>query len=143
MNNPTRPNIVFWIIGAVALLWNLMGVMAFFTQAMNSDSYRASIPADQLAIIDALPLWYILVFAVAVFASALACIFLLVRRKLAVPLFLIGFIAVLIQSSYNLFYNAGRAFYAMPQYIMLVSLPIVSALLYWYARRCDQKGWLK
>ncbi len=27
----------FWVIGAVALIWNLMGVMNFFVQ-MNSDA---------------------------------------------------------------------------------------------------------
>lgn len=137
-----KPTAIFWVIGILALLWNLAGVSQFFAQAMNTESWRSSFDAEMLAIIDNLPLWYIVVFAVAVFASTLACIFLLVRKKIAVPLFLIGLVAVTIQCGFNLFVNEAKEFYTTFQIIMTLVLPLIAAALYFYARKCAQKGWL-
>ena len=144
MNNlNSKPNVFFWIIGILALVWNLMGVQQFIMQVNNSESYRASLPAEQLPIIDALPKWYIFIFGVAVIGSAIACVLLLMRRKLAQTAFLIGLIAVLIQSFYNIFINDGRESYVTFQYVMLVSIPIISILFWWYAGYCNKKGWMK
>ncbi len=139
----TKPNVWFWVIGIVALLWNLAGCSQFFQQAMNSESWRANFTPEMLEIIDKLPLWYIVVFAVAVIASTIACILLLMRRKLAVPFFLVGLIAVAIQSFYNGFINEARETYNMPQYIITAILPIFSFVLLYYARRADKLSWLK
>jgi len=139
----SKPNVFFWIIGVVALLWNLAGVSQFFAQAMNAETWRANFTPELLEIMDNLPLWYIVVFAVAVFASTLASVMLLVRRKLAVPLYLVGLIAVIIQSSFNLFVNEAKQYYGAVEITMTILLPIFSAFLYFYVRRADSKGWLK
>ncbi len=144
MNDTTnKANLFFWIIGILALLWNLMGVSAFVMQSSNSEAWRSTQTPEQLRIMDALPSWYMIVFGVAVIASAIACILLLMRRKYAEVVFLIALVAVLIQSGYNLFVNEAKASYTAGQYAMLAFIPIVSALLYWYAGRCRKKGWLK
>ncbi|WP_235295779.1 hypothetical protein [Portibacter marinus] len=138
----SKPGYLFWIIVVLALLWNLAGVSQFFAQAMNTESWRANFTPEMLEIMDNLPLWYIVVFAIAVFISTFACVFLLFRKKLAVPLFLIGFFAVTIQCTFNLFINEAKAFYGFGQIAITIILPIVSFALYWYARKCEKKGWL-
>jgi len=45
----------FWVIGVVALIWNVMGVMNFFVQ-MNADMV-AAMPETHRAIIDSRPMW--------------------------------------------------------------------------------------
>lgn len=138
-----KPNVAFWIIGAVALLWNLAGVSQYLMQAYKPDSWKANFSPEELVMYDNLPAWYTAVFAIAVFASAIACILLLMKRKSAVLLFLIGLIAVVIQTGYNLFINEAAADYEAFQYALLIILPLVSALLWWYAKVCAQKGWLR
>src|SRR2546429_619808 len=59
----------FWIIGAVALIWNVMGVINFFGQ-MNADAL-AAMPKAQRAIIEGRPAWATGAFAIAVFGGAL------------------------------------------------------------------------
>jgi hypothetical protein len=65
----------FWAIGAVALVWNLMGVMNYLAQ-MNAD-VLAAMPESHRAIIEGRPAWATGGFAIAVFGGALGCILLL------------------------------------------------------------------
>ncbi len=58
----------FWLIGAVALIWNVVGVINFFMQ-MNPDvlaAYRES----ERAIVEGRPAWATGAFAIAVFGGA-------------------------------------------------------------------------
>ena len=71
----------FWIIGAVALIWNVMGFINFFGQ-MNADAL-AAMPKAQRAIIEGRPAWATGAFAIAVFGGALGCLLLLLRKSAA------------------------------------------------------------
>lgn len=76
----------FWVIGAVALIWNVMGVINFFVQ-MNSDvlaAYRES----ERAIVEGRPAWATGGFAIAVFGGVLGCLLLLFRKSVAYYLFI-------------------------------------------------------
>ena len=95
MSNLNKPSMGFWVISIVAFIWNAMGVNAYVQQAYQTDSFKAAYTAEQLEIMSRLPSWYTAVFAVAVFASLLGCIFLLLRKKLAVTLFKLGLLAVI------------------------------------------------
>ena len=41
-NNNNKPTTTFWIIGVIALLWNIMGVLAYLGQAYMTDEVRAA-----------------------------------------------------------------------------------------------------
>ena len=40
----------FWVIGPIALLWNLMGAIAYLMQAFITDAQIATLPKDQQAL---------------------------------------------------------------------------------------------
>ncbi|MCH9016029.1 MAG: hypothetical protein IH877_10130, partial [Gemmatimonadetes bacterium] len=69
----------FWLIGAVMLIWNVMGCINFFVQ-INPDAL-ASYPESHRAIIEGRPAWATGAFAVAVFGGALGCLLLLLRKS--------------------------------------------------------------
>ena len=142
MTYSRKPNIWFWIIGIIALLWNAMGVNQYLQQAYNTDAFKAMYSKEQLEIINSLPSWYTAVFAIAVFVSLLACILLLLRKKFAVTLFLIALLAVVIQTVYNLFLNPGKEMYGGFEYSMLLMIPLASFLLYIYSKKANVNGWL-
>ena len=81
MNDETagRVHWSFWAIGAVALVWNVMGVINFFAQ-MNADAL-ASFPESHRAIVVGRPAWATGAFAIAVFGGALGCLLLLLRKS--------------------------------------------------------------
>lgn len=141
-DSTNKPNALFWVIGIVALLWNAMGVNAYVQQAYDTDAHRAQYSAEQLQIMENLPVWYTALFAIAVFAGALGCIFMLLRKNMANLLFKLSLIAVLVQTIYNLFINEGKEFYGAFEYSMLISIPIVAIFLVMYSKKSTEKGWI-
>lgn len=144
MNSTAKnPNAAYWVITILALLWNLMGVAQFFMQAMNTETFRAQYTEEQLRVIEGLPLYYILIFAVAVFASFLGAVFLIARRKQAISFFTIGLVAVFVQVSYNLLINEAKTSYVFSDYALLVFLPLASIFFWYYANSAKRRGWLR
>jgi hypothetical protein len=130
-----KPPIWFWIVSALALIWNAMGVMQYLQQAFKTDSFIASCTPEQLEMYANLPSWYTAAFALAVFGGALGCLLLLLRKRLATTLLLISFIAIIIQMSYVTF--SLKMANAMTPLII-----IVGALLVWLSKIATKKGWL-
>lgn len=137
-----KPNIVFWVVGIIAFMWNAMGANAYIQQAYNTEAHRAQYSAEQLEVINNLPVWYTAVFAIAVFAGTLGCVFMLLRKKLTNLLFKLSLVAVLIQTLYNLFINEGKEFYGTFEYSMLISIPLASIFLVLYSKKSTEKGWI-
>ena len=141
-NSSSKPPVWFWVVSVIALLWNIMGVNAYLQQAYKSDSFRANFNEQQLAILDATPAWATAAFAIAVFAGALGCVALLLRKKWAKPLFLISFIAVLVQFSHELFMTNASDYYDSFAWIMTISIPIIAALLVKFSKTSMAKNWI-
>lgn len=141
MSDSNKPGIAFWIISVIALLWNGMGVNAYLQQAFKTEASTAELNTDQIALMESLPAWMTALFAIAVFAALLACIALLMRKKIATTLFLVSFIAALIQQLYWLFgTNALEVFADMQPFLMPVLIIVVAAFLVWYSKDQKAKG---
>jgi hypothetical protein len=141
-NTPNKPTTVFWIIGITALIWNLMGVYAYLTQAYMTDEALAALPEAQRALYDNLPAWVTAAFAIAVFGGALGCILLLLRKKLATSILAVSLIAILVQMTYNLFMSKASEVYGPGGMIMPVMVIVIGLFLVWYSKSVDTKGWL-
>jgi hypothetical protein len=131
----------FWVIGAFALIWNLMGGINFIMQ-MDPDMV-ASMPETHHAIIESRPVWATGGFALGVFGGALGCILLLLRKSSAYYVFiasLIGVIATMIHAIG--FANAATAFSPFEIFLMIVMPVALAAFLIWYAKRAESKGWI-
>lgn len=130
-----RPNALFWVIGVIALIWNAMGVMAYLGRAFITDEMIAELPEEQRAeFLIEHPSWVTAAFAIAVFGGVLASLFLLLRKKLAYPLFILSAIAAIAQHIY-LFLNVEVTSYIMPVLIIIVCIFLV-----WYSKKCKDNG---
>jgi len=141
-SSTSKPNIGFWIISIIALIWNLLGVHGYLQQTYNTEAFRMQYSEEQLEIIANLPAWLIAAFAIAVFSSVLGCLLMLMKKKSSILLFKIGLIAVIAQTYFNLFLNEGKQFYGTMEYSMLIMIPIISIFLVWYSKKSATKGWL-
>ncbi|MDC0176996.1 hypothetical protein OAJ14_02430 [Polaribacter sp.] len=137
-----KPGSTFWVIGIIGLIWNLMGIDGYINQSYQTERFKSMYTEEQLEIILNLPPWVTAAFAVAVFSSVFACFFLLLKKKIAKTFFLTGLLAVLVQTSYNLFINPGKNFYGSMDYSMLIMIPIISVFLFWYSKKCTEGGTL-
>jgi len=139
MSSTNKPGIAFWIIGVVAVIWNGMGVNAYLQTAFKTEAATAELNADQIALMDSLPAWMTALFALAVFSGVLGSIALLMRKKVAVTLFLVSFLTATIQQLYWLFgTDAVETFSEQQPYLMPILIIVFSAFLMWYSK--DQKG---
>ncbi len=130
----------FWAIGAVALIWNVVGVINFFMQ-MNPDvlaAYRES----ERAIIEGRPAWATGAFAIAVFGGALGCILLLLRKSAAYYLFIASLLGVIVQMTPHLG-MVGSTINDPFEVVMMILMPlVVAAFLIWYSKQAESKGWI-
>lgn len=138
----SKPSASFWAISIIALLWNLMGVNQYILMAYKSESIRTGLSAEKLALIDATPVWSTAAFATAVFAGALGCIVLLLRKKLANTLFLVSFLGIIIQNI-DAFMRFKISEFTGAEITFTLLIPLIGLFLIWYSKKCISKGWLK
>ncbi len=128
----------FWAIGAVALIWNVMGVINFFVQ-MNPDvlaAYRES----ERAIIEGRPAWATGGFAVAVFGGAFGSLLLLLKKSAAYYVFIASLLGVMVTMAHAL---GGGINFGLGEILGIILMPLaVAAFLIWYANRAQARGWI-
>ncbi len=139
--NQTKLPVAYWIVGVIALLWNLAGVANFVFQVFFTDSMVALMSEEQKELIMSNPMWMKLVFGIATILGLVGAIGLLMRKKWAVPAFLVSLIAIVIQMGYSCFgTNALEVMEQSP--IFPAMLVIFSVVLWWYSKRSDARGFL-
>jgi hypothetical protein len=143
MNLSQKPPLWFWIAGALALLWNLMGVMAYVQQATITDAALQAMPAAERVLLQTRPAWATAAFAIAVFGGAAGCLMLLLRSRLALPVLVLSFVGVVVQMAHAFFIADSYGVYGPGGVIMPVMVLVISILLMWFAARARKRGWLR
>jgi hypothetical protein len=128
----------FWVIGAVTLIWNVMGCINFFMQ-MNPDMLAAYRESER-AIIEGRPIWATGAFAIAVFGGAIGCLLLLLRKSSAIYLFIASLLGVIVTTIHTL--GVGIDF-GIGEMLGIILMPVlVAAYLIWYSKRAERKAWI-
>lgn len=143
MSTETQVPTSFKVIAILAILWNLFGVFSFVGHAFMPEQAFAGMTSDQKDYMDTFPAWGYIVFGTAVTTGILGSIGLFMRKKWAGLLFLISFVAILINQFYPiLFTNYMEVFGGASTLTLPVILTAVSIALWYYAKQCDAKGWM-
>jgi hypothetical protein len=137
-----KPPTSFWVISVLVLLWNITGCAMYVMQVSMTPEDILALPAEQQAMLTNVPTWVTSAFALAVWGSLFGSVLLLMRKKLAGPVFVASFAAILIQMYYSFFMSpmmelSGAAGMILPLFII-----IVGALLIMFSRSAAAKGWL-
>jgi hypothetical protein len=140
INMSAAPKWLLWV-GIFFLLWNLMGIGAFFSQWTMSDADIAALPQVQRDLWVSMPGWAWAAYAIGVGVGTLGAIGLLLRKWWAPLAFALSLIAVLVQFSYPfLFAQQAQADMAMLAFPIFI---VVMAIIQWQLSRAWQrKGWL-
>ncbi len=143
MNTYNKPTRGFWIIAIIALLWNLMGVFQFLSSTIWKDLLFETLTENQINLFLNLPSWHSVVFCIAVVTGLLGSIFLLLRKKIAIPMFAISAIGVILQMGYWVFATEVIAVYGVTEAVTMPIIVVITAiLLLFYSRTAASKGWL-
>ena len=132
----------FLVISIIALVWNLLGIYAFYVDVTMSPDALAEMPEAQRALYENTPVWATAAYAVAVIFGTLGCIALLLRKSFALQLFVISLAGVLVQMGYAFLGTSvlevmGPASLGLPAVIMAIGVFLVL-----YANSAKNKGWI-
>ena len=146
MNTKTKPNKSFLIIGILALLWNIMGlfqfIMAAFMQDTMLETYGDTYTPQQMELFLNTPSWYYVVFGICTITGVLGSIAVLLKKKIAVPLFLVSLVTVLVVQGYWMLGTLAIALLGTEAIIMPMLVIVTSIFLYFYCKGARQNNWL-
>ena len=133
----------FWIVVAILLIWNLMGIANFFMQISLSEEDIIALPESQQLYYDYFPLWIQGAFALGVFGGTWGSIGLLLKKKWAMPLFIASMIGILVQMTHNLIIALSHE--AMLNEVATYALIIISVglIAIWLTKYATGKNWIK
>ena len=134
-----KPELSFWIVGAFALVWNLIGLVVYYSHVSMPPEALESFTAAQQAFFSSTPVWATSAYAVAVSAGVLASVFLLLRKAWAVPLFALSLIGIVVQDLHAFVVSNGLEVWGSEGIYLPAFVLVVAIALLMYSRGAKQK----
>jgi len=138
-----KPATWFWVVSAIALVWNAMGVIAYIAQVTMSAEALQALPENERVLLQSIPTWATAAFAIAVWGGVLGSALLLIRKTWAAPVFIVSFLGILIQIVHSFFMSNSIEVYGPGGMVMPVMVLVFGAFLIWFSRKATENGWLK
>lgn len=132
----------FSVTAFIALLWNILGCIAFIADMQLSPDDIAKLPDSQQALYAARPVWSVVATGVAVFGGALGCIVLLMRRKWAFALLVFSLFGIIGQDLAMFVLANGAALAGVVPVILQTVVLLVGIWLVLLSRKAITRGWL-
>jgi hypothetical protein len=148
MPDTTKPPALFWIISGISLLWYLFGSYQFYGSLVATpegmkpyieDGRMTQAYADVLL---SLPAWVKAAFGIATLSGVVASICLLLRKKIAAPLFFISLIGALCMYLYMYVLSGKASVLPTSDFIIAACVVIVTLFMIWFSRKKRSKGYL-
>ena len=141
--SPARPPWWYWAAAIIALLWTLLGVVAWTMDLMMDPAALAELPANQQALYVARPAWVFVLYAVAVFSGFIGAIGLLLRQRWVTTLFLLSLAAVVVQFGYILFGMDAIGLLGPGEALPFpLTIVLFGVFLLWFARYARRHAWI-
>ncbi|AZQ43057.1 hypothetical protein [Nonlabens ponticola] len=141
MTTRIKPAVWFWILSVILLLWNLIGLTAFLTEAFAPELVTQAYDEKQMELYNARPGWYLFNFGLAVFTGTLSCVLLLARRKFAVTLAVVSLVSIMISSVYT--YSSGELdAVGMSEQTLFYMVLLMDVVLVLFAVHASRKRWI-
>lgn len=132
----------FSVVAIIALVWNILGCMAFVIDMQLTPEDIAKLPEAQQALYLAHPAWAAAATAVAVFSGALGSIALLRRRKWAFGLLLLSLLGIMAQDVALFVVADGIALAGPVAVVLQFVVLLVGISLAVLSRKGITRGWL-
>lgn len=144
MNAATQKTpIHLWVVGILALLWNLVGAFDYAATQLRLDFYMSQFTATQLEYFYAFPAWMDAAWAVAVWGSLLGSLSLLLRKSWAVWLFGAAVLGLAVSTIYNFVLMNGAEVMGDGAVIFTGVIWVIALLLLFYARAMANRDVLR
>lgn len=130
-------------VAIIALIWNLLGCLAYLSDVMLTPEDIAKMSAAQQALYASRSSWAVAATAIAVWGGAAGCVGLIWRKRWATPLLIASLVGVIAQDI-GLFALTDAASQAGAVAVGLQGLVLVIAIgLVWLGRTATAGGWIR
>ena len=129
-----------WIIGIITLPWNMMGAYDYLMTQTKNEAYMAQFEPAQLDYFFNFPTWVVFFWALAVWSSVLGSVLLLMRKRLAVPVFMVSLGSMVITAIYNYGFSKGMEMMGSSGLVFTVVIFFVALGLVLYSRAMRVRG---
>jgi len=135
-----RTPVHLWIIGVLALLWNVMGAFDYLATQLQLESYMSQFTEEQLAYFYGFPAWAVSGWAFAVWSAVVGSVGLLLRRKWSVWAFAVALIGMAVSSIYTFGVSNGAEMMGSGGVIFSVVIWAISIFLLVYTWSQAKRG---
>lgn len=132
-----------WIVGGVTVLWNAMGALDYFMTQTKNEGYMAQFTPEQLDYFYGFPAWFVALWAIAVWGGLAGSLLLLLRRRIAAPVFLVSFASMAATSVYSYGFANGMEMTGTFGAVFSLVIFIVALFLVVYSRSMVRRGVLR
>ena len=132
-----------WVVGIVALLWNGYGAYDYLMTQTNPAEHLAAFTPEQRAYFASAPAWMMAVWATGVWGGVLGALLLLLKRRWALPVFIISFAAFLVSVVYTYALSEGGRIMGGQSYVMNAVITAICIVEIVYARAMIRRGVLR
>ena len=134
----------FWLICILALLWNLMGIVAYLGSAFGGEAAIIEAYGEEGAkVMRSRPAWATAAFAIAVCGGTMGCLAMLSRKSWAKWLFILSLLGVLLQNLWGFFLSDASQYMLDNERILVPMVIIVAVFLLFFAQMMTRKGILR
>jgi hypothetical protein len=137
-----KPSTNFWIIGAAALVWNLIGLVFYIGTVTAPPDALAKLTEAQQDFITMTPVWATAAFAIAVNAGSLGSLLMLLRKAWAVPMFVISLAAIIVQDVDAFILRNAFAVNGVNGIIIPSMVLVIGIALLMYSCAAKNRRWL-
>ena len=134
-----------WLVGVIAVLFNAIGVFDYVMSMTQGATYMASagMTPDQIAHYLEMPIWMRVVWTVGVWGAMLGSVLILLRNKLAAPVFAVSLAAFLLSLIYTYVLTNGAEIMGSQMAITSVVIALLLAFFIWYSWLMTKRGVLR
>ncbi len=141
VNPANKPPPWFWVVSALGLVWNLIGVAAFINDVLFLDP--ATLDDLQRAFYEGRPNWALAAYGAAVIGGALGCLALLLRRSWALPMLIICLVGIVLQNVHAIALGNAIEVFGPGGLALPLAVFLIAVFLAWFAHFAKGRGWLR
>lgn len=139
MNTPPK---WFYIVASIALIWNIIGLLAVAMNFMLTPEQIAMLPPEQQDLMKNTPMWSTAASSIAVITGTLGCIGLLIKKSFAKPLLLISIVALIAQDIALFIVQNATAVLGITPLIMQSFVMLIAIGLFVLSSKAKQNLWI-
>lgn len=133
----------FYAVAGLAVIWNAFGAVDYLMTQFQVEAYMANFTEAQLAYFYGFPTWFVAVWAIAVWAALIASLLLLIRNRLAAPVFLLSLAGFTINTIYSLAFTPALELMGAGNVVFSGVIFTSLVFFWWFARFSGKRGWLR